>query len=305
MLRKTYRLLYVPEDHSTPREVKVPRWALLLSGGLLATAVLLAAFYVLGLLQGSSWLPGGSRLQRENERLAGEIDRLGEKIVVLRDHLQDSYHFQEMVSDALGIDQLDPEHLADGSGNRGPLPFASAAEDGAHRSFGMSGNLNSLLRQARLQNEGYQALLDTLSSRGRMRAHLPTIRPVDTGWISSGFGHRKDPFTGRTRFHRGLDFSVPLGTPVHATADGVVIALKVERGLGRMIRIDHGNGLTTTYAHLSAWHVKTGQRVTRGEIIGLSGNTGRSTAPHLHYEVAVSGRHVNPLPYLLDAYASR
>jgi murein DD-endopeptidase MepM/ murein hydrolase activator NlpD len=123
--------------------------------------------------------------------------------------------------------------------------------------------------------------------------------------LSSSYGRRRDPFTGKSRFHHGIDYSVPLGTPVRATAAGVVASMKNEAGLGKVVKIDHGNGVVTVYAHLSAWTVKSGQRVERGDVIARSGNTGRSTAPHLHYEVRVSGRHVNPVPYVLDSYAVR
>ena len=110
----------------------------------------------------------------------------------------------------------------------------------------------------------------------------------------------KSNFTGKSKFHRGLDYSVPTGTPVLATADGVIKSIRHDRGFGKLIRIDHGNGLVTTYAHLSKWNVKQGQKVKRGDVIAESGNTGRSTAPHIHYEVAVNGRYVNPGSFVIN-----
>ncbi len=306
MLRRKYTFLYVPEDHSATREVNVPRFVAVLGGlgTLLLTA--LAVFYVLGLFQGSSWLPGGSRLQRENERLGDELVLLGEKVSVLREHLDRSYRFQEMVSIAVGLDPVDPTVREAGVGGRSPAIMSTGEFARELRpTETLAQDLNELLRQARIQHQGYRALLDSMTLRQTAIDHLPSIRPVDTGWLSSSYGYRKDPFTGKSRFHRGLDYSVPVGTPVRATADGVVLQLKHERGLGRMIRIDHGDHLTTTYAHLHDWTVKVGQRIRRGEVIGHSGNSGRSTAPHLHYEVTVGGRHVNPLPYVLDNYATR
>lgn len=306
MLRRKYTFLYVPEDHAATREVNVPRLFVVLGGGAGLLMVALAVFYVLGLVQGSSWLPGGSRLQKENARLTGELALLGEKVSVLRDHLDRSYRFQEMVSIAIGLDPIDPNVREAGIGGRSPVMSAIGETTPAlARTASLEQDLNTLLRQARIQHKGYQALVDTLARRQTAIDHLPSIRPVDIGWLSSSYGYRKDPFTGKSRFHRGLDFSVPVGTPVRATADGVVLQIKHERGMGRMVRLDHGNHLTTTYAHLSDWTVKVGQRVRRGETIGHSGNTGRSTAPHLHYEVTVGGRHVNPLPYVLDNYATR
>jgi len=306
MLRKKYTFLYVPEDHTATRELNVPRFFAVLGG--MGTLILLslAVFYVLGLVQGSSWLPGGSRLQRENVRLEGELTQLGEKVDVLRKHLNRSYRFQEMVSVAIGLDPVDANVREAGVGGRSPVwPEIAELPATARQAVTLEHDLNKLLRQARIQHKGYQALIDTLLLRQTSIDHLPSIRPVDIGWLSSGYGYRKDPFTGKSRFHRGLDFSVPTGTPVRAVADGVILQLKHERGMGKMIRIDHDHHLKTTYAHLSEWTVKIGQHVVRGEVIGHSGNTGRSTAPHLHYEVSVGGRHVNPLPYILDNYATR
>jgi len=148
-------------------------------------------------------------------------------------------------------------------------------------------------------------MLDTLNARTVVRERIPSIRPVDTGWLSSRFGFRNDPFTGQQTFHRGLDFSTPVGTPVRVTGDGTVAAVQTQRGFGKVVKVDHGNGVTTIYAHLDHIEVKKGQKVTRGEVIAHSGNTGRSSAPHLHYEIRLAGRPVNPISYILDAYASR
>lgn len=306
MLPKKFTFLYVPEDHAVTRVLKVPRFVALLGGAASLALLTLVGFYVFGLFHGSSWLPGGSRLQRENARLNEELVQLGEKVETLREHLNRSYRFQEMVSAAIGIDPVDPDVREAGVGGRSlaQIPVSEALA-GARPAVTLEHDLNKLLRQARIQHKGYETLIDSLTSRQTAIDHLPSIRPVDTGWLSSGYGYRKDPFTGKARFHRGLDYSVPTGTPVRAVADGVVLLMKHERGLGKVIRIDHGNRITTTYAHLSEWSVKTGQHVKRGEMIARSGSTGRSTAPHLHYEVAVGGRHVNPLPYVLDNYATR
>jgi murein DD-endopeptidase MepM/ murein hydrolase activator NlpD len=305
--RKTYRFLYLPEDHKASKELKVPRMLVVLSGGAVLALVVLSFFYVLGLFQGTSWIPGGSRLQKENASLAAQIVHLGDKVDVLRDNLSESYRLQEIVSVAMGLDPLDPNVREAGVGGRGELLMGQERElpGGTLSAVTLDGDLNALLRQARIQHEGYRALIDTLSLRTETLVHLPSIRPVDVGWMSSSYGYRDDPFTGRKRFHRGLDYSVPSGTPIRATADGTVVAVKRDRGLGMMIRLDHGNRMTTTYAHMSEWRVRQGQKVTRGQTIGLSGNTGRSTAPHLHYEVKVNGRHTNPMPYILDSYVNR
>ena len=162
-----------------------------------------------------------------------------------------------------------------------------------------------MLRQAKIQRQGYMAMLDTLSARAEVRQKIPSIRPIDIGWISSRFGFRTDPFTDKQTFHRGLDLCVPIGTPVRVTGQGVILAVQTQRGFGRVVKVDHGNGVVSLYAHLSEALVKKGDQVSRGDIIAKSGNSGRSSAPHLHYEIRIGDRPVNPLSYILDSYATR
>lgn len=127
----------------------------------------------------------------------------------------------------------------------------------------------------------------------------PSLWPVN-GRLLSPYGARTDPFSGETssEFHTGVDLSAAMGTPVHATADGIVTHAEWSRGYGKLVVIDHGNGLQTWYAHLSRFDVVAGQEIRRGDILGASGATGHVTAPHLHYEVRVGGNAVNPYPYL-------
>ncbi len=125
----------------------------------------------------------------------------------------------------------------------------------------------------------------------------PELWPV-AGRISSSFGERLDPFDGEGAFHTGIDIATPIGTPVHVTADGVVLYAGLLRGYGRAIVVSHGHHLRTLYAHLSAFSTTAGQRVDRGDVIGFVGDSGRSTGPHLHYEVRINGVPVNPYQYL-------
>jgi murein DD-endopeptidase MepM/ murein hydrolase activator NlpD len=127
---------------------------------------------------------------------------------------------------------------------------------------------------------------------------VPSLWPV-SGRLLSRFGDRQDPFSGEGAFHTGVDISAAMGTPVHAAADGIVYhAEYVGGGYGRLVIIDHGNGMRTWYAHLSRFNVVEGQEIRRGEIVGASGASGRVTSPHLHFEVRVGGTPVNPHPYL-------
>jgi murein DD-endopeptidase MepM/ murein hydrolase activator NlpD len=128
---------------------------------------------------------------------------------------------------------------------------------------------------------------------------VPSMWPVN-GRILSRFGDRQDPFSGEGAFHTGVDISAITGTPVHAAADGIVYTAEYDgSGYGKMVVIDHGNGVRTRYAHLSAFEVVAGQEVRRGQVVALSGNTGRTTSAHLHFEVRMGGSAVNPYPYLM------
>ncbi len=134
-------------------------------------------------------------------------------------------------------------------------------------------------------------------------AETPTLWPV-TGPITSSFGERENPFGGdEGEFHPGIDISGPLGTPIHATADGVVSAAEVVNGYGREVTIDHGHGVQTLYGHMSGFAVTAGQAVTRGQIVGYIGHTGRTTGNHVHYEIRIHGTPVNPHKYLRTTLA--
>ena len=151
--------------------------------------------------------------------------------------------------------------------------------------------------QLRVQLEQLEQLRVSTMEFVRRRAHTPTIWPTE-GWLSSSFGSRRHPVTGRPDFHYGVDIAGIPGTPVVATADGTVAVAGRRGNYGLVVVIDHGYGLRTLYAHLSRIHVRPGQQVTKGQRIGSMGSTGLSTGPHLHYEVHVRGRPVNPMNFL-------
>ena len=139
----------------------------------------------------------------------------------------------------------------------------------------------------------------------RVDSYLDVILPIPlgypvNGYISSGFGRRIDPFTGKLAFHPGVDIVANFGSKVRATADGIVRLAGYDKGYGRCVMIDHGNGFKTVYGHNSKLLVKRGDHVVRGQVISLVGSTGRSTGPHLHYEIRLNGVPVNPLKYILD-----
>jgi murein DD-endopeptidase MepM/ murein hydrolase activator NlpD len=133
--------------------------------------------------------------------------------------------------------------------------------------------------------------------RHALAAATPSIWPV-TGWLSSSYGVRRDPFTGGADFHPGLDISADHGEPVHATADGIVTIAGASGNYGNLVVVEHGYGITTRYGHLSRFAATSGQQVRRGDIVGYVGSTGRSTSAHLHYEILMSGQLTNPLKLL-------
>ncbi len=150
------------------------------------------------------------------------------------------------------------------------------------------------------QHGRFKELFGHLQKQRNMLASTPAIKPIDEGWYSSSFGYRKSPFTGKREFHKGLDISARKGASIFATADGVVTYSGKNGLMGRMITIDHGYGLVTRYGHADKLLKKRGDRVKRGDIIAKVGNSGRSTGPHVHYEVKVNGVPVNPKKYILN-----
>ncbi|PIO47841.1 MAG: hypothetical protein CMR00_08135 [[Chlorobium] sp. 445] len=159
--------------------------------------------------------------------------------------------------------------------------------------------INRLAHQVEIQSESYAEILQKYEENKRFFASVPAIKPID-GVRTSPFGMRFHPIYRIMKFHSGQDFHAAIGTPVYATGDGIVESAQYNDGYGNCIVIDHGFGLKTLYAHLSKLLVKPGQAVKRGDNIALSGNSGISDGPHLHYEVIKDGVKVNPIAYMLD-----
>ena len=182
-------------------------------------------------------------------------------------------------------------------GSNGNLVNAESGEKFDH--LKLLDKLRKLDFDTKLREISFFQLGAYLQERKDKLARTPSISPTK-GHISSRFGKRIDPFTGKIRLHRGLDFSNRQYTPIHAPADGVVVNAFINGGFGEFLVIDHGYNIVTRYGHLSKYEVQVGQKVKRGDLIARIGNTGRSTAPHLHYEVLVSDQYVNPEKYILE-----
>ncbi len=161
--------------------------------------------------------------------------------------------------------------------------------------------LDKLKKQMYIQTKSYDEILELAKDKSKMLASIPAIQPIanqELTRLASGFGIRMHPILKVRKLHTGLDYSAPRGTPIYATGDGKVVTVRTNfGGYGKEVEIDHGYGFVTKYAHMESFNVKQGQKVKRGECIGYVGNTGRSTAPHLHYEIIKDGQKINPVHY--------
>ena len=163
----------------------------------------------------------------------------------------------------------------------------------------LSNGLDHLSKQAKIESISFQELDNFFKNQKSLLSSTPSIWPT-RGWVTSNFGFRKSPFTGLREKHEGWDIAARNGSPVRATADGVVVVEGREYGYGNLVEVDHGYGLVTRYGHNSKHLVKVGDRIKRGQVVSLVGSTGRSTGPHLHYEVLLHGVPVNPKNYILE-----
>ena len=179
---------------------------------------------------------------------------------------------------------LNPQNMVDAGDDARGGPFEKLSTE-------KNGSLHPSLARLGLALERMEALERGLDG-------IPQVLPASLSMISSGFGYRRDPFNGEAALHAGLDFRGPIGSPIYAAAVGEITFQGVKNGYGNVVEISHGNGLVTRYAHMSAFRARLGQTVEAGDIIGAIGSTGRSTGPHLHFEVLINGRAVNPRPFL-------
>lgn len=233
------------------------------------------------------------RLEAQNRELALVNQELETTISEVQSRLDEFEQRTARLALAAGmetgaLEAADPEGSEDRVGRGGP--YARVPDDPERLALQEAWIASSLDR-----------VEERLDDQMRRYASTPSVAPV-MGILTDGFGRRRDPFTGRMAFHQGLDISARRGTPVSAPADGVVVFAGREGGFGRVVRLAHGFGYTTVYGHLDRILVKPGDDVRRGDAIGHIGSSGRSTGPHLHYEVHVDGKPANPLYYILDAF---
>lgn len=245
-------------------------------------------------------MPRERDLRISNERLQASLSILSRRadhaLAVMEDLGERDNNFYrammqaEPLTDAGRYAGLERQHNIDS--------IAALADEDLVRN--VNAKLDRLDRMVYVQIKSFDHLAALVDSQNSRVAHTPAIQPVPEKYLrtmASGYGARLDPVYGTMKFHEGLDFSAPIGTPVYATADGTVDVASWQSQYGNMVEINHGFNYTTRYAHLSKLIARQGQRVKRGDLIGLVGNTGKSTGPHLHYEVRYRGAPQNPLNY--------
>lgn len=234
--------------------------------------------------------------QREQiQKFAAEINALKLKIVDLNS-------FEKKIRIIANIEKTADQDSLFGIGGTMPEDLdTNVLLSEKHNSLlrEMHDQVQNLDHATQTQEESFDDLLKYLEEQRNLLASTPAIRPT-RGWVSSRFGYRESPFTGRRVFHKGLDIANRKGTPIIATADGVVTHAGPKGLLGNVLIIDHGHGIVTRYGHMNSFAIKRGEVVKRGDLIGQMGNTGRSTGPHLHYEVRLNGLPVNPVKYILN-----
>lgn len=272
-------------------------WSGVLRVGEISGIVALIGLGVYSLIE----MPREKLLRADNEQLRSQIASIDKRLTVALDVMDNlaerdnNFYRVMMQSDPINEAQryagIDP----DDSG----LSLNSLND--AELVTGVTRKMSALEQSIYTQIGSFDQLRELASQRQDRLRHIPSIQPVankDLRQMASGYGRRVDPVYGTIRFHEGMDFSAPIGTPVYATGDGVVkTAGRSMAGYGNMIDIDHGFNYMTRYAHLSEVLVKSGQIVKRGDLIGKVGNTGKSTGSHLHYEVRLKGVAQNPVNY--------
>ncbi len=232
-------------------------------------------------------------LEHENETLKKKLLSIREKIKRTTACLDTLHRYENIVRFASSLTPLSEDVVKAGVGGQD-----IKEKTGIEEIDRILSQVDYLKRRYSIHSYYFQQEKRKVERTIEILKRTPSIKPAQ-GPFLSGFGYRIDPFTRRVRLHKGIDIDGPPGAPVVAAADGVVIFRGADAGYGLMVEIDHGYGVTTRYGHLSSIKVKLGERVKRGQIIGTIGNTGRSTGPHLHYEVRIGGEAVNPMYFII------
>ncbi|HVK01766.1 MAG TPA: M23 family metallopeptidase [Gemmatimonadales bacterium] len=299
MAKRRWTVVFVPHDAEPSRVMEVSYRVVktAISGAVMAAAAALVLGYMT--VSRTVDLSKSARLTQENTRLEQQLDELNGRLATLADTLTRISQRDARIRVLANLEPIDPQVQAAGIGGPTVAGVEGDAGSAMRRTSEVRVDLNALIRRANLLASSFKETADSLAVHSARLSATPSIMPTQ-GWLSSAFSSmRSHPILHVARPHEGIDVTAPMGTPIEAPAAGVVREAGWESGYGNTIVIDHGFGTVTKFAHASKILVREGQRVSRGQRIALVGNTGLATGPHLHYEVHVNGRPVDPLRYVL------
>jgi len=295
--------MYIPESESKVVSIRIPKW--LPKAMVFCIALLLIVTSSL-LYRTNSLNDKYSKSKQEISSLAtintaqkGEIEKLQNDTVQIHQQLEENIKALDQIKEVVGI----KKSTEDKEENKTTQPITTdTPEDTSDNSLQQIDTIRTSYKELSIQLLSQRQLIDRSMTTVRKQVTYlnakPSIKPVNTR-ITAGYGTRKNPFTNRgSEFHQGIDFAGEIGTPIKATGDSVVIFSGWQSGYGNVIILSHGYGFTTLYGHNSKLLVEKGDKVKKGQIISKMGSTGRSTGPHLHYEVRLNGKVVNPTAYL-------
>ena len=292
MDKKFYTFLIFPGAHGNLHKIRLPFYVihLVLAFSVVGimTIAALANSYARMLLKVSNY----NSLRTEREALKSQNRTLENAVTTTNAKLDSLQSLASEVALTYGFGEARRPRFPEAA-----LSLATQTNSTLESSYRASLYAFNLIRNSSLASTGPAPALGFVPMADFGRSTVPSLWPV-RGRVTEGFGQRLDPFSGEGVFHSGVDISVPLGTRVEAPSDGIVVGAGVESGYGNQIVLDHGFGMTSKYCHLSKMFVVVGQEVKRGQVIGAVGMTGRTTGPHLHYEVIVNDTPVNPMKYL-------
>jgi murein DD-endopeptidase MepM/ murein hydrolase activator NlpD len=305
MRKRTFTFVFVPHRGGDVRELQLSLPVLVTAVTLVALFVVSSIILVSGIFSSTYDSNQIDVLRRENQDLVGRLTVMNDALSGVRTDMRALVEREREIRILADLPDLDPAERAVGVGGRSQVAVPTGASNTVRDALVLQADLERLVREAEFERMAFEGVYEAILARRDVLDHTPSILPC-YGSFTRGFGLKRDPFTGFFHLHAGMDIAAPHGTPVYATADGYCIESKwSQSGYGNVIRIGHGYGFETRYAHLTNMYVSEGDRVHRGEVIGTVGSTGKSTGPHLHYEVRVQGDPVNPKTYILSDVISQ
>jgi murein DD-endopeptidase MepM/ murein hydrolase activator NlpD len=298
MAKKFYTIMIVPHATAKFRRLRVSRNLLLGAGGFLGVLVVAGLLFPHFLIKTVRMSSAMAKMARENAELRKSNERVDASLADLRSKMQEIEGKAAKFALMVGVEDIPAQTQANLPAGGGSMPDLREVEPQQAETL-IDSQIQTLKERSGVLQDSFRVLDTAFQKQALLLSSTPSIYPV-RGLLGNGFGWRKDPFTGMRDFHQGLDIVAPQGTRVVAPADGIVTRVGPSGGFGLSVFISHGYGIVTRYGHLSGTSVKVGQRVRRGDVIATTGTTGRSTGPHLHYEVLVHQKTVDPLLYILE-----